>query len=356
MVFNPSNRFEQNFVKPQQAITPETFQAMESKEMKTTEQIHADILNLLTNDVIDQKPEQNDLPYITEILKSNLREISKKQNQALREINGADFPSLLNERSMIVMGNYQKIYGKEAITADKKKVQEIEWGFLTANDDKNTLQHKIDTYKTKYKKSPTENDLILEWKKEHNENKSKRAEIAISLLLNHFLGDEFVIASSTEFDDYTHKTDKILIHKKTGQTICALDDLYNDRKDLKRAEDKLKSFVEIAKKGGNTVKYGLKLNAATQKMELSGISNIPNYFLSINNNELAGIIIWLKKQKAADNPPQDEMKKIFHKLIKLIITQSEYLLRSIGPAKNETNLIRKNLENTIKLLNPYLAV
>lgn len=333
MVFNPS-RFE-----CPTSLTP-------TEQIKNPENFKKQILELMAQNTAREKPKKFDHRFISQKLAKGLERMANQRNFELNQTNRPELQNLLNAEGKIQMNNFEKIYSPKEISQDKTTIQELELEFSGLNDE-NILKFKKEEFNT-----TTLNETLKKWKQSQNERPGAQAEMAITILLNHFLGDEFIVARSSDYDDYKNKTDQILVHKATGQTICSFDNLYSDRPDQKRGQEKLDTSLRIAKKGGNQVKYGLLIDPTNNQLKLGEIKNVPNFCLSIHPTELSTVVAWLNNP---DNPQkQMDVKAIAQKLIKLITTQSEYLLSLNGKDFVGHGVVRKNLENTKKLLEKYL--
>ncbi|HPL92710.1 MAG TPA: hypothetical protein PLB38_00290 [bacterium] len=306
------------------------------------------ILQLMESNAAGGQKEKPDKKFQQKILTSTLKQLAETRNAEMKNLKNPELNNLLNTEGKIQMDNYQEIvYDAAAIEQDKKKIHEQELEFSGLQDEK-ILAFKKEEYRT-----TTLEDTLAKWKQSQNERPGAQAEMAITILLNHFLGDEFIVARSSDYDDYFHKTDQVLFHKTTGQAICSFDDLYSDRPDQKRALEKLNTSVKIAQRGGNQVKYGLQLHPETKQLRLGAIQNVPNFCLSIQPTEISAVVTWLKDKQSPDKTAVAQ--KIAEKLINLIITQSEYQLNLSGRDFVGHGAVRKNLENTVKLMTPYLA-
>lgn len=340
MGFNPSNRFEQNFATPQRPSKSET--------PTTPENFKTQILQLMESSSAGGQKEKTDKKFQQKILTSTLKQLAETSNSKMKNLKSPELNDLLNTEGKIQMDNYQGIvYDNAIIEQDKKKVKEQELEFSGLQDEK-ILAFKKEEYHT-----TNLEDTLKKWKEQQNERPGAQAEMAITILLNHFLGDEFIVARSSDHDDYFHKTDQVLFHKLTGQAICSFDDLYSDRPDQKRALEKLNTSVKIAQRGGNQVKYGLLLNPENKQLRLGAIQNVPNFCLSIQPAEISAVVAWLNDKQSPEKTAIAQ--KIAQKLINLITLQSEYQLKLSGRDLVGHGVVRKNLENTIKLMNPYLA-
>lgn len=340
MVFNPARQFEKASPRPPYPV--------EKERTTTPENFRAQILQLMEINSAGGQKEKPDKAFQQKILTNALKQVAEKRNAEIKNLKNPELNNLLNAEGKIQMDNYKGIvYDTVAIEQDKKKIHEQELEFSGLQDEK-ILAFKKEEYGT-----TTLEDTLTKWKQSQNERPGAQAEIAITILLNHFLGDEFIVARASEHDDIFHKTDQVVFHTETGLAVCSFDDLYSDRADQKRALEKLNASVKIAQRGGNQVKYGLQLHPETKQLRLGAIQNVPNFCLSIQPTEISAVVAWLNDKQSPEKTAVAQ--KIAEKLIKLIILQSEYQLNLSGREFVGHGAVRKNLENTVKLMTPYLA-
>ncbi len=87
------------------------------------------------------------------------------------------------------------------------------------------------------------------------------AEEYIFILFNKiFLGTDYLLVRTHRYDDYENGVDQLIINTKTGEVVCALDELVENKnlpefKRNKRFSSKLKRALK--KKNGFSIKYGL---------------------------------------------------------------------------------------------------
>jgi hypothetical protein len=147
---------------------------------------------------------------------------------------------------------------------------------------------KIECY-TAYPESKRIKDKNIEnsRKKEYDkiEEDKKIGEIFEKLktafLYNH-LSENFIICRTTFFDDFLHGVDNIILDKKTGNVVCAVDDVVAGNS--KEYEDKKNKQIKVNERGGATLEYGLVLDAQHQKISLAPLKNVPLIVIALNIN------------------------------------------------------------------------
>jgi len=288
---------------------------------------------------------------INKKLENLLRQISEKYNLDLKNF----IPENHNYKKKIILDNgsinmlaFTK--GKEhgpysrkdsfdkGITSVKDDLQfnknlELEWSGLNNPKTQNF-------YKNEYGCKNEDEMLTI-----YHENKEKEngiiLEKVMTILLNRYLGNNYLVLRTASYDDYVNGVDNLIINKTTGETICAFDGL-NEEFDHKRRDQKFKKVKNQTRKGGATIKYGLTIkNGILEKKELK---NLPIFYLSLTKSELTLLINNLNPNlnSLITNEEENILKKIFNDFNK----QAEHLLKE----NIATGQIRKNIENFQKTI------
>ena len=102
-----------------------------------------------------------------------------------------------------------------------------------------------------------------------------------------YLRKEFIIARSTDYDDIKRHVDNIILDKKTGNIVCALD----ETTDLENVREKKEEVSKMNEEHGASLKYGLKYEEEIFKSpgkrevkntpKVREIPDIPLFYLSI---------------------------------------------------------------------------
>lgn len=157
-------------------------------------------------------------------------------------------------------------------------------------------------------------------KKEIGKRQGTRLEMLGEAIFNKFLKKECIILRASSYDDLENGFDGFLIDRETGDVICAFDYVMGIKGELKKKIGE--THVKNVKKGGVTLKYGVRL----QKDETTGrmaplkdrINGIPVFYLYLTykyvRKNIRALIPSLDKQS-------DEEKKLFAHFISLLEKQ-----------------------------------
>jgi len=217
---------------------------------------------------------ENYLPFLNEAL----TKIAEKKN--------LDFPGFLNKDNRI------SIEGRDAET-DKKIVAISE-----------------NTYSAEVGKT------VEDWHHDTEKNASNLTEMALTVLLQKFLGEDFIIARSSEYDDYNNGVDQVIIYKPTGEVVCGIDEVISKLGE-EGSEKKVTKLENIMAKGGAHIKYGAKLENG--KLVRAELKNIPAFYMSLSKLELGELLESLKSNP--DNKSEFE-QKTFSKLLDSLESQA----------------------------------
>ncbi len=155
-----------------------------------------------------------------------------------------------------------------------------------------------------------------QWRSDTEKNPSTLTEMALTVLLHKFLKEYFIVARASDYDDYNHGVDQVLIYKSTGEVLCGFDEVLGNRGDdggLKKSS-KLESIMA---KGGARIKYGAKMQDG--KLVRAEIKNIPAFYMSLSKGELRELLESLKNNPASKNAVEE---KIFLKLLSSLESQA----------------------------------
>ncbi len=149
-----------------------------------------------------------------------------------------------------------------------------------------------------YSKKEIENDqervnnCEKKWQKELGAEKSKRdgekLEMLKTALFYKFLGGNFIVVRSSTYDDIENKVDNIILEKKTGNLVCAFDEVSDISGNEYKAK-KHKVSMRNIEKGGAQLKYGLKLekNKENQiKLILGKVTKIPILYIALDKKNI----------------------------------------------------------------------
>jgi len=126
------------------------------------------------------------------------------------------------------------------------------------------------------------------------------------------LGKDFMVVRTSEYDDFCNKmgkVDNLILDKKTGNVICAFDEvvsLFGEETDTRVAEKIENIKNKNLQKGGADIRYGIYFEEKAGEMRLKKgpISHLPIFYLAISAEDL---------KKAIGNPAEQE--KVFQQMI-----------------------------------------
>ncbi|MDD3614417.1 MAG: hypothetical protein PHF40_01715 [Candidatus Pacebacteria bacterium] len=117
-------------------------------------------------------------------------------------------------------------------------------------------------------------------------------------LLQKSLKKKFVVCRTAFFDDVVNGVDNIILDRQSGNIVCALDEVCDVHS--KRYEEKRAKVLEINRIGGAKINYGIELEPKTHKIKLSPISEIPLFFLGLNDQNVKKIVKQFEKDKTSE--------------------------------------------------------
>ncbi len=257
-----------------------------------------------------QKKAEQKLVFHPEKYLPKLENILETQSCEINE----EFPDFLDKEAKI------KIIGESA-EKDQKEVLEIEEYF--ARDRQQSL------------------DI---WREEKKKHPATLAEMAVTAVLHKFIGQDFIVARATDYDDYKNGVDNILIDKKTGAVICGFDEVLGAVGDG-GIEMKEKMIAKSRKKAerkrtGAHLRYGATIDSGV--LTRKSLNNLPTFFLSLSREELMLLLEDIEKNQS--NGGEYE-RKMFDKFISLIENQAQQ-----NEEKEIDPILREKLLSTKKII------
>jgi len=263
----------------------------------------------------------------TEKLKSLLENMANKINRETEEQCGLS--GLLNSDCTISMNGFSEsgggIYREEEIQRHQKEVKERELDFSSANNP--NVQEFYGT------KNPE--DVVRRWKENKMKDKNGQTEMAVTALLSKILKDDFLVVRTASYDDYRNGIDNIILNRRTGEVICAFDEVHEGGRG-ERTNAKIDKVKKIAKKGGTKIAYGLKLENG--KLSRSKMKNVPLFFLGLKSEELLNLLNNMEYDP--DKGATSAEYEIYGKLVASLRAQQQLLLDS----SEVPNLLKEKLK------------
>jgi len=157
--------------------------------------------------------------------------------------------------------------------------------------------------------SQNQGKSLEQWQRDGERNPANLTEMALTVSLHKFLGNDFIVARASRFDDYNNGVDQVIVDKQTGDVICGFDEVLGHQGD-DGGEKKKKKMERIREKGGVQIKYGASLENG--RLVPSSIKNVPAFYLSLSKEELKDLLEALVDQGEAISAVEIN---IFNKLL-----------------------------------------
>ncbi|MER3570505.1 MAG: hypothetical protein C4348_02825 [Patescibacteria group bacterium] len=216
----------------------------------------------------------------------------------------------VNDDCRIDMETYNTVYDQEIIEKDRKYVEEFKKKWFPGLSEKEIREKKLKTI-------------------------GEKLEILKTTIFSKFLGEEFIVVRTSVYDDIENKIDNIILEKKTGNIVCALDEVGEAFGE--RYEEKKIKVLERNKKGGGCLKYGLRVekNKENQpKLILGKIDSIPIFYLVLPEKYIKDVI---KEFIPSFDKKSDYEENLFKYFVSLLLGQIRYfkLERDLDPTLKE---------------------
>lgn len=223
----------------------------------------------------------------------------------------------------IDMETYNTVYDQEIIEKDRKYVEEFKKKWFPDLSEKEIREKKLKTI-------------------------GEKLEILKTTIFSKFLGEEFIVVRTSVYDDIANKIDNIILGKKTGNIVCALDEVGEAFGE--RYEEKKIKVLERNKKGGGCLKYGLRVekNKENQpKLILGKIDSIPIFYLVLPEKYIEEGI---KKFIPSFDKKSDYEENLFKYFVRLLLSQIGYfkLERDLKPTLKTLKDQLDHFEDTLQ--------
>ena len=193
-------------------------------------------------------------------------------------------------------------------------------------------------------------ELKKKWEEELPEGEKvkgagEKLEMLKTAIFDKFLGKDFFILRSSEYDDVVHGVDNIILDKETGNPVCAFDEVA-DEAGPKFGEKQAK-ITEKNFKGGASLEYGLSIMKIGEetKLILTSESNLPIFHLPLSARHIEEGIEQL-------NPSLEEKSEYEKSLFKYFLSAIEHQIATLQLDRAKLNFIlRDRLDSFEKRLN-----
>ncbi len=148
------------------------------------------------------------------------------------------------------------------------------------------------------------------WRRDQERNAANLTEMALTVMFHKFLKDEFIVARSSDFDNYNNGVDQVLVYKATGEVVCGIDEVIVNPSDKAETSKKVSKLEKIMAKGGANIQYGAKLQAGN--LVRAEVKKVPAFYMSLRKAELVELLESLKNNPDKITPIEE---KIFDQLL-----------------------------------------
>lgn len=229
----------------------------------------------------------------------------------------------LTEDCRIDMRAFEEIYPEETIKKDQELVRKYEW---------------------KEYKGLSEEEI----RKEKTKRDGEKLEMLKTAIFAKNLGEDFIVARTSLYDDFKNKIDNLILEKETGNVVCAFDEV-GESMDERYQEKVEKVMTRNTKEGGAGLEYGFKVEKDKEgqsKLVLGREKNIPLFYLVLPKRHIEGGI---KELIPSFGEKSDYEKKLFNYFLNALFHQINYL--KLGPDLNPT--LRRRIDNFEKTLQKF---
>lgn len=190
---------------------------------------------------------------------------------------------------------------------DEKRFQEL-YGAEEVRHDMETLQRQEARMRTL---GLSEAELL-------RRREGEQLEALTVVVLNKFLAEDFVVVRTSRYDDVLNKADTLILDRKSGEIVCALDEVEDIRG--ARFSEKRDEVIKRNKGDGVEVKYGLELRE-------NGIGparrrNVPVFYFALPPEYLRSGVLEMKPDI---HEISDYERKIFEAFVSLLDAEAKML-------------------------------
>lgn len=177
-----------------------------------------------------------------------------------------------------------------------------------------------------------------EIEKERRERWGEKLEMLKTVVFHKFIGQDFLVVRTSLHDDFRNKVDNLIVDRKTGDPVCAFDELLGGDAHDHRAKKKKEDILEINVQSGARVEYGITFKEG-QKVK-TALEGIPIFHLMLSGGELQKLIDSIGLSLREKNFTEEKIFKDFITSIEGQVNslknkyQSEKLTKRIVQAEN----------------------
>lgn len=168
-------------------------------------------------------------------------------------------------------------------------------------------------------------------------------ELLKTAILNKFIGEDFITVRSSLYDDIINKVDNVVVHRKTGNIICAFDEVGEIQGP--RYEEKIKKTISRnIFEGGCKIKYGFSIE--NNKIILKKIGNIPIFYLALSED-------YIKKGLKEFVPAIKTKSNFEEKLFQYFLESFFYQIKKLENNPRLNDQLKERLQFFKKSLEKY---
>ena len=125
-------------------------------------------------------------------------------------------------------------------------------------------------------------------------------EILKTTIFHKHLGEQFIVVRTSRYDDIENGVDNVLMDRRTGEIVCAFDEVSDVRSDA--YQEKQKELVVKNTHGGASLLYGIKYEEQEgQRYVVGGIRKyLPLFILALPPDFIKKGILTFKPDRADD--------------------------------------------------------
>lgn len=149
---------------------------------------------------------------------------------------------------------------------------------------------------------------LEEYRRQRAGQQSEIAEMALALMFQKLLGEDFLVVRASTYDDNNNGFDLLIVDKASGAVVCGVDEVLTHYADVSSPKKEEKLFRKM-QSGGATVKYGVTFSAG--RLVRQSLKNVPAFYAAVHPGELTKIISSLElEQKESTSAEQAVLERV----------------------------------------------
>ncbi len=342
------------------SFVPEKNNNQEDLKENPQKKLNTNVVQLETEDFKNKIFQSLNRGEIYSKLSDNLLEMSLEINESLGE-------NLLDDEARIRIDgfapNEQKdkdgilIFTKKDKERDQRKIKELEMDFSEKYFSEKGIMKKdfISDYKLHNQDDKKVKEKMIQvFKNERKLERNALLEMALTSVFHKILKDRFLVVRSHPHDDFLNGADNVIVDKRTGDVVCAFDEVH-DTKEGNRLNDKKEKIKKKAREGGAEIKYGITYENG--KLVKKKIQHVPTFYLGVDPKEFNTLLSNMNYDLS--QAPDITELRIFDMLIDSLEKQIDMLEKEVAFSQNDRSERAKNkkkVENKLRGFKSSLKV